>query len=100
MLFYNRIGQQFIGCVQALAKVHFIIQLVQSTVTLPANGNGILQLYFAKPFFKMRAAMELSRNKVVSGQLRCPLTQITLPYSALCQIFLSFCQIAPGCDWF
>jgi len=73
MLFYNRISQQFVWRVQPLAKVHFVVQFVQTAVAVSANRNRILQLVFSEMFFKMLSAMQLARNKMVSSQLRRPL---------------------------
>lgn len=73
VLFYLRITQKFINCVQSLAKLHFIVQLVQPAVALTADRNGVLQLCLLKVFFEVLATMQFPRNEVMSGQHRLPL---------------------------
>ena len=85
MLFYTRIGQQFVCGIQALAEVHFIVEFMQAVMTFSAHRDRTEQLRLAKVLLKMFAAVQFARNKMVSGQLRRPLTQFAMTYCAFRQ---------------
>ena len=67
MFFYWRVSQQLICRVQVLAKVHFIVEFMQPAVALSTNRNRSMQFNFAEIFFEMLAAMQFTRNEVMSS---------------------------------
>ena len=61
---------KFFNGVQILSKLHFIIQLVQAAMAIPANQSRLLQIGFGIIFPEMSTAMQLAWNKVMRGQHR------------------------------
>ena len=61
---------KFFNRVQNLSELHFIVQLVQAAMAIPANQSRLLQIGFGIIFPEMSTAMQLAWNKVMRGQHR------------------------------
>jgi len=55
-------------CRKLLAQSHFIITLVNATMTLPTDINTRIELLFVVVFTKMRTAMQLTRDKMMKSK--------------------------------